>query len=76
MIASEVIDLPEPLSPAIAKVSPRRKLNDKSCTNGLSPASLRTETVRPCTRSTSGAITAPEFCAISVIQTRSAGSRS
>ena len=49
MIASAVIDLPEPDSPAMQSVSPRLKSKDRSETTSRSPSSLRTLTVKPAT---------------------------
>ena len=54
MIASDVIDLPEPDSPASASVSPRLSVNDRSETTGRGPSSPPTTTVR-CSTARTGA---------------------
>ena len=52
MIASAVIDLPEPDSPAMHSVSPRFSVKERSETTSRSPSSPRTETLSPATSST------------------------
>ncbi len=80
MMASEVIDLPDPLSPAMASVSPRRRVKERSLTSGFSPSSVLTDTQRPSTASTgasSGASAAPvAVSGAALTRTRPAGSRS
>jgi len=78
MIASDVIDLPEPDSPAMQSVSPRESRSERPDTTSRSPSSPRTLTDRPAMSST-GPVAASEavrFLPASwLIQTRSAGSR-
>ena len=52
MIASAVIDLPDPDSPAMHSVSPRARLKDRSETTSRSPSSPRTVMLSPATSST------------------------
>src|SRR3954467_3275943 len=54
MMASEVIDLPQPDSPTMHKVSPRRTWKDTSRTGCTTPEGVRMSTCRPCTSSTTG----------------------
>jgi hypothetical protein len=41
------MDFPDPLSPAMASVSPRFRVKDSPSTSGFNPASVRTETISP-----------------------------
>ena len=51
-MASDVMDLPEPDSPAMQSVSPRAREKERSETTSRSPSSPRTEMVRPDTSMT------------------------